>query len=134
MAYVNKSYSGDGSLRRYGRRGVALKRRGMGSLGDDACTPYGAVMQADGTCSVAIAGPGSNIPIQTTITGGGAVPGQQQASGSSWFDSLMRGFANVTTPAAQPMPVPVQSGISTTTLVIGGVALVGIALLMKSRR
>lgn len=129
MAYIKKSYNRDGSLRRYGRH----LPRGISGLGDDACTPYGATMNADGTCHFVASGSGSNMPIETTMTGGGAVPGSQQASGSSWFDSLMKGFANVTSPAQQPMPVVQQSGISTTTLVIGGVALVGLALLLKSR-
>ena len=132
MAYVNRSYNQDAGLKRY-RRGTALRRRGMmgfGSLGDDACTPYGGTMQPDGTCSVAIAGPGSNLPIETTTTGSGG----GGSSGTPWYASLLQGFANVTTPAGQPMPVPVQSGISTTTLVIGGVVLVGIALLLKSRK
>lgn len=130
MAYINKSYNQNGSLHRY-RRGTPLRRIGMMGLGD-ACTPYGATMQADGTCSVAIAGPGSDKPIETTMTGGGG--GGGSSSPSAW-DSFLKGFANITSPAQQPMPVAQpSSGISTTTLVIGGVALVGLALLLKSRR
>lgn len=113
------------SLKRYGRR------RGMSGLGD-ACSEYGGTTNADGTCHVAIAGPGSEI----AITGsGGSVPPQQQASGSSWFDSLMKGVAGVVGQQQTPQPVYVapQSGISTTTIVIGGVALVGIALLLRRR-
>jgi LPXTG-motif cell wall-anchored protein len=116
-----------GGLQRYRGRNRGV----MSGLGDDICTPYGGTLQADGTCSVGIAGAGSGIPIQTTITGTG--PSTSSSTGPSWFDSLMKGFANVTTPGQQPVMVAPQSGISTTTVVLIGAALVGAALLMKKR-
>lgn len=119
------------ALKRYGRSRNPGVMSGCGGLGD-----CGADQVLDP--SVVVGGYAQCVPVATYQANhpSGVAPTQSTspATGGSWFDSLMKGFANVTTPQQpQPVMMPPSSGISTTTVVVIGAALVGVALLMKKR-